>query len=113
MDALRSVVSRFSHFFGLKAKPTMEVHTRTDRTLGVSIFKGTGFGTRESYYEIETSDSPAQVACNLVNENPHLADEKARIWIHDPKFVNPHPFRFRCTTREGIIGVSMIDPRRR
>jgi len=95
------------------AQRAERLHTQTDRRLTVFVNHGTGFGRTSYEYGLYTSDSPAQVACNLVKENPHLAERNATVWFHDPNFANAHPFRFRCIMHDGQPHVRMIDPRRR
>ena len=101
------------NIFRLSGSTYALTHTQTDRRLTVFVNHGTGFGRTSYEYGLYTSDSPAQVACNIVRENPNLSERKATLWIHDPKFANQHPFRFRCVMHDGQPHVRLIDPRRR
>jgi|688.fasta_scaffold1592625_1 hypothetical protein len=106
----QKISTLFSNVFGLSVRDEPNI-TKTDIDYTVYFIHGTGSATVANMVTIQSSDSPAILALKLVRENPHLAQDSSRIWIHDPLLNNKYPHRFRCMVIDGEPRVRLIDPR--
>ena len=113
-----SIVRPLSHLmenlFGLSVTSSAPSFiSQSDKDYTVSVISGTAFKHTVRQFKVTSSDSPAVLACKLVVENPSLAENEERIWIHDPTLANKHPHRYRAIMVDGQPHARLIDPRRR